>query len=164
MDIYAWSLIFASFLGALMAGFLFGFAVVVMPGIKKLGAQDFLRSFQAIDKVIQAGQPLFMLMWLGSSFMLIVTAALAVVSQEGVAAAVSITAAVASILLVQLPTMTINIPLNNRVQLLDCETLDDREAQQARESFETPWNRWNNVRTVVSCLILVALLWLLWRL
>ena len=154
----------ATFICGLMSGFLFAFAVVVMPGLKEQNDRDFLRSFQAIDRVIQEGQPLFMFMWLGSSIALIVAAVLAVMYRGGVDSAIMATAAVASVGLVQLPTMTINIPLNNKVQKLDFETIDEVSISQAREAFESRWNRWNHIRTVVSCVILAALIILLWRL
>lgn len=164
MSIYACVVTIATFLNALMAGFLFAFSVVVMPGIKQLSDRDFLRSFQAIDRVIQGGQPLFMIMWLGSSLALIAAVALALMHSGGQGRIIIAAAALASIFLVQLPTMTINIPLNNAVQSLDCDSLDEAAARQARESFESQWNRWNQVRTVVSVVILAALLLLLWRL
>ena len=49
-----------------VAGVVFAFAVVVMPGIRTLPDADFLRAFQVIDRVIQDNQPLFLLVWVGS--------------------------------------------------------------------------------------------------
>lgn len=164
MDAYAWSLVIATFFNALLAGFLFAFAVVVMPGIGKLGDRDYLRGFQAIDGVIQAGQPLFMLMWFGSTGGLVVAAVLAFQSRESLEQVVTTASAAVSVLLVQLPTMRINIPLNNRVQSLDLDVIDDGLASDARSSFEARWVFWNSIRTLVSCAILVVLLLLLWRL
>lgn len=158
MDTYTCLVTIATFLVALKAGFLFAFAVVVMPGISKLSDHEFLRCFQAIDRVIQRGQPLFMAMWIGSSAMLIASAVLAVLYQSVVDQAVMISCAATSVLLVQLPTMTINLPLNNRVQSLDTPRLDDAAAREERSVFESRWNRWNSVRTTVTCLTLAALL------
>ena len=59
-------LMLATGLCSLVAGFLFAFAVVVMPGIRRLDDAAFIRTFQAIDRVIQDGQPLFLLVWVGS--------------------------------------------------------------------------------------------------
>lgn len=164
MYAYAWLVMIATFLCALMAGFLFAFAVVVMPGLKQLGDRDFLRSFQAIDRVIQVGQPLFMFVWLGSTIALIVAAVMGLIYASGVDRAIIVAAAAGSVFLVQLPTIRVNIPLNNNVQALDFETLDEGAASQARGAFESRWNRWNRIRTVVSCAILAALLVLQWRL
>ena len=91
-------------------------------------------------------------------------AALAVLHQSGIDRTLLVAAALANVLLVQLPTMTINIPLNNAVQALNFDAIDDEEASQAREAFEARWNRWNVIRTVVSCVILAVLLVLLRRL
>ena len=164
MNVFVWVLVIATFLCALMAGFLFAFAVVVMPGIKELSDRKFLQSFQVIDRVIQDSQPLFMVMWLGSTIALIVAAVLAILHEGRVGQVVVVSSALASVLFVQLPTMTINIPLNNKVQSLDCDTLDDVAASQAREGFEPRWNRWNVIRTVVSCAILAGLIVVLLRL
>ncbi|MEQ8211646.1 MAG: DUF1772 domain-containing protein [Lacipirellulaceae bacterium] len=158
MSACTWTLLIATFLNALMAGFLFAFAVVVMPGIRNLNDRDYLRSFQAMDRVIQKGQPLFMAMWLGSTVTLIAAAVFAMMQLDGTERVLVVAAALASIFLVQLPTMTINIPLNNNVQALDCDSLNDAAASQAREAFEMRWNRWNVIRTVVSCAILAMLL------
>jgi uncharacterized membrane protein len=54
------TLILATLLCSLVAGFLFAFAVVVMPGIARLDDASFLRAFQVIDRVIQNNHPLFM--------------------------------------------------------------------------------------------------------
>lgn len=164
MNIFPWVLVVATFLSALMAGFLFAFAVIVMPGIKNLSDREFLQGFQAIDRVIQNGQPLFMVMWLGSTVALIAAAALSIRYQTGLDRMLLVGAALASVLLVQLPTMRINIPLNNQVQSLDFESLGGDEARQAREAFELRWIWWNNIRTVVSVVILGMLLVVLLRL
>ena len=46
MEIFQVTLIVATFLCTLVAGFVFAFAVVVMPGIRTLGDCEFLRAFQ----------------------------------------------------------------------------------------------------------------------
>ena len=158
MNLFSWFLISATFLNSLMAGFLFAFSVVLMPGLRELGDREFLQSFQAIDRVIQNNQPLFIIMWLGATLTLFVAAVLAVMYQSGMDRNFVVLAAFASVVLVQVPTITINIPLNNTVQALDFDTLDDEAASLAREGFESKWNRWNVIRTVVSVVILTMLL------
>ena len=59
-------LIVAIVLCSLVAGLVFAFAVVVMPGIRTLDDGSYLRAFQLMDGVIQGNQPLFILMWVGS--------------------------------------------------------------------------------------------------
>ena len=59
MNLFLPVLVLATFLCSLVAGLLFAFAVVVMPGLRSLDDGGFIRAFQAIDRVIQNNQPLF---------------------------------------------------------------------------------------------------------
>jgi uncharacterized membrane protein len=61
MEIFHIALILATFLCSLVAGFVFAFAFVVMPGIGTLNDREFIRAFQVIDRVIQDRQPIFVL-------------------------------------------------------------------------------------------------------
>ena len=78
MEIFHLALITTTLLCSLVAGFLFAFAVVIMPGISSLSDQDFIRAFRAMDRVIQKNQPIFMLVWIGSIIMLIISTILAI--------------------------------------------------------------------------------------
>jgi len=66
----------AAALCGLVAGFLFGFAVVAMPGLTNLGDREFIRAFQVMDRVIQDRQPLFMVVWVGSVVALVLALAM----------------------------------------------------------------------------------------
>jgi uncharacterized membrane protein len=55
MRVFEAFLILAAVLCSLVAGFLFAFATVVMPGIKSLDDGSFIRAFQVIDGVIRKG-------------------------------------------------------------------------------------------------------------
>ena len=55
------TLLLTTLLCSLVVGLLFGFAVVVMPGISKFNDLDFLKAFKQMDGIIQDNQPLFML-------------------------------------------------------------------------------------------------------
>ena len=68
----------ATLLCSLVTGFLLAFAIVVMPGIRKLNDREFLRAFQVIDGVIQDNQPVFMVVWVGSIVALLVAAVLGI--------------------------------------------------------------------------------------
>ncbi len=65
---------------------------------------------------------------------------------------------------VYLPTITINIPINNRVQSLDLDATTESELQDIVDLFESRWLRWNTIRTVVATLTTLMLLVLLLRL
>ena len=61
-------------------------------------------------------------------------------------------------------TVTINIPLNNRLQSQDLETMTESALLATTEKFESRWLRWNTIRTVIAILTTVLLLVLLIRL
>lgn len=151
-------LLLATFLCTLVTGFVLLFALVVMPGIGTLPNREFLQAFQVIDKVIQNNQLLFILIWIGSAATLLVTAALSLWQLEGIRRILITVATAVFIMGVQLPTITINIPLNNQVQTLSLDTLDEASLATERRSFESRWNRWNSIRTVLACLASVLLL------
>jgi uncharacterized membrane protein len=147
-----------TFLCSLIAGFLFAFAVVVMPGIRNLDDRDFIRAFQVIDRVIQNNQPVFVFVWVGSVLALAAAAILGIWGLRGTDRLLVIAAALVYFLGVQLPTVSINIPLNKTIQRLDSATMDDAARQRARSDFEPRWNRWNVIGTVFSGLASMLLL------
>ena len=157
------TLISAAFLCSLVAGFLFAFAAVVMPGIRRLADGDFIRAFQVIDRVIQNNQPLFMLMWVGSVLSLLAVAGLGIWTLPGADRLLVIVAVLIYLLCVQLPTMIVNIPLNNALRKLNPSTMNETARRQARVDFEQRWNRWNVFRTVSASLASFLLMLLLLR-
>ena len=164
MGIFQIALILAAFLCSLVAGFLFAFAVVVMPGIRSLNDKEFIRAFQVMDRVIQNNQPIFMSVWIGSVVVLITSIALGIGQLDGVGRLLLIIAALAYLIGVQLPTFTINIPLNNKLQTLDVNAINETARKEAREEFELRWNRWNSIRAALSSLTSALLIFLLFRL
>jgi uncharacterized membrane protein len=157
-------LILAAFLCSLVAGFLFAFAVVVMPGIGGLDDRDFIRAFQLIDRVIQNNQPLFILVWVGSVLAVVAAAVLGLWALRGADRLLVIAAALVYLLCVQLPTVAINIPLNKELQKLDPDTMDEAARGRARNDFESRWNRWNAIRTAFASLASLLLVLLLLKL
>ncbi|KPJ80993.1 MAG: hypothetical protein AMS19_08790 [Gemmatimonas sp. SG8_23] len=141
----------ATLLVSLVAGFLFAFAVVVMPGIRELEDGDFVRAFQRIDGVIQGGDPLFGLVFVGSVVSLLAAVALGVPAEAGLERVLLLAAGGIYVAGVLIPTGTVNVPLNNRLQRLDGDALDLAQLRAAREMFEPRWNRWNRIRTALAC-------------
>ncbi len=60
------SLIFSITFCSLVSGFIFTYAIVVMPGLSNLNDKVFIRAFQVTDAVIQNNQPIFMFTWIVS--------------------------------------------------------------------------------------------------
>ncbi|ESA33834.1 integral-membrane protein [Leptolyngbya sp. Heron Island J] len=158
------ALILATLLCSLVAGFLFAFATVVMPGIKTLNDREFIRAFQVIDGVIQNNQPLFVAVWMGSVVASVTSAGLGFRQLDGVQRLLLLSAPLIYILGVQLSTFTINVPLNNKLQALNVDAMDEAALQAARIDFEPGWNRWNLFRTPFAGLASVLFMILLFRL
>lgn len=152
------TLTLSTLLCALVAGLVFGFAAVVMPGIAKLSDEAFLLTFKNIDGVIQGNQLAFMLVWVGSILTVIATLVLGTLYLKGGLIYLLWAAASLYLLGVQLPTVCFNVPLNNALQDLDLLAINESEMAKFRATFEEPWTRWNTIRT--SSAIGAAVAWL----
>ena len=164
MDIFQTALILSAFLCSLVAGFLFAYAIVIMPGIKNLSDRNFIRAFQVTDRIIQDNHPVFMLVWIGSAIAIIVLAFYGLGSLQGIDFFLLAMTTFAYILGVQVPTITIHLPLNNKIQTLNIDTLSDIHIKEARNEFESRWNTSNVIRTAIACLVSILLIILLYRL
>ncbi len=158
MPINTLLLIAATLLCGLTTGLVFAFTVVVMPGIRMLPDREFLGAFKAIDRIIQNNDPLFLLAWVGSVILLIAAGVMNVTVLSGLHRLLLIGAVVSYLLGVQLPTFVVNVPLNNRLQVIELSALDAAALQMARETFESRWIYWNAFRTVFGLLTTALLL------
>ncbi len=164
MELIQFAVLLSTLLCSLVAGLVFTFAIVVMPGIKSLGDLAFLKSFKAMDRVIQNNQPIFMLVWLGSVLVLLASTVLGIWRLEGLDRVLLVVTCVIYIIGVHVPTVMINIPLNNHLQSQDLDTMTESSLLATSEMFESRWLRWNTIRTVIAILTTVLLLVLLIRL
>ncbi len=163
MNLFNITLITSTFLCSLVAGFLFAYAVVVMPGFKKLNDQDFIKAFQVTDGIIQNNQPLFILMWLGSIVALILATIQGAKVFDGTDLYLLLLAATLDFIGVQALTVVVNLPLNSQLQKLNVNTMNDAALNTARCVFESRWNTANVVRTAVACGVSLLLITLLLR-
>tara|TARA_R110000868_G_scaffold259361_1_gene517132 strand:+ start:34941 stop:35444 length:504 start_codon:yes stop_codon:yes gene_type:complete len=158
MDVFQITLITTTFLVSMVAGFLFAFTVVVMPGIKNLSDRNFLQAFKEMDSVIQTNQPLFMIVWVGSilsSILLLVQSFLHFNYPESL---ILIILLAFYFICTQVPTIVINIPLNNRLKNMDIEIMEENSIKKVRADFESRWNRSNKFRTLSAVLTSLALI------
>ena len=164
MELIQIALLLSALLCSLVAGVVLTFAIVVMPGIRTMGDRDFLKSFKVMDRVIQNNQPIFMLVWLGSAVVLLASTVLGIWRLEGLDRILLVVACAIYIFGVHVPTVTINVPINNHLQAHDLDALSETELRATAEKYETRWLRWNTIRTVIATLTTVLLLVLLIRL
>jgi len=161
MDLFQLILLTATLLCSLVAGFLFAFAFIVMPGTGTLSDHDFLQAFKVIDRVIQNNQPVFIFVWAGSVLLMAVAGIMSFWWLEGIPRYLVFGATLVYFLGVQLPTGTVNVPLNNQLQAQELGSMSAAELQQARQDFEPRWVRWNTIRTWFAILVSLILM-LVW--
>ena len=126
----------------------------------RLQAEDLFRTreetwppnitFKVMHRVIQRNQPVFMLGWIGSVVVLLVSGVMDFWWLEGVGRRLLLLATAVYLLGVQVPTAVLDVPLNNRLQTQELDTLSDSQLGEARDAFEGRWIRWNAIQTVMA--------------
>ncbi|MFK7967248.1 MAG: DUF1772 domain-containing protein, partial [Burkholderiaceae bacterium] len=137
MNMFQIGLIFSALLCALVAGLVFTFAIVVMPGLRTMADCEYLRAFKAMDRVIQDNQPIFMLVWLGSVVAVLGTTVMGISRLDGLDRFLLITASAIYVFGVHLPTVLINVPINNQLQAQPLDALSEIELRSLTETYET---------------------------
>ena len=147
------SLILSTFSCALVTGFVFTYAVVVMPGLKQLCDEEFIRAFQVTDAIIQNNHPSFMMVWLGS----IISVSGAIVMAFTVSTPTSNWSVIATgfsyLLGVQGLTIFIHLPLNKRIQSVNVDEMSPKALLNQRVLFEARWTRFNKLRALIACMV-----------
>lgn len=164
MDIFQILIGLAAFLCSLVAGFLFAYAIVVMPGIKSLSDREFIRTFQVTDRVIQNNHPIFTIVWVGSVITLIASAIWSIDRLHGVDFILISIATLGYLLGVQLSTIIVHLPLNNKLHTFNVDAMNETELILARSNFESLWNVSNLFRALMSSSVSALLIILLVRL
>ena len=143
---------------SLVTGFIFTYAIIVMPGLSKLSDKEFLKAFQVTDAVIQNKQPIFMVIWVGSivSVLSLILISIAYVGLSETWLIVLV--ALIYLFGVQGITILIHLPLNNQIQKLNLEKLKDENLRNERLNFENKWNFFNNIRTTIAFFVSLTLL------
>ena len=161
MNILDISLILSILTCSLVTGFIFTYAVVVMPGLSKLNDKEFIRAFQVTDGIIQNNQPLFMLTWVGSIIAILSSIIIAIVFVGISETWLIVLVGVVYLLGVQGITISIHIPLNNHLQQVNIDELNAQKLSEERIMFEKKWNNFNIIRTIIAFSVSVILLLIL---
>ena len=157
MDFLDFILIPSVILCALVTGFIFTYAIVVMPGFSKLSDKEFIKAFQVTDEVIQNNQPLFMITWIGSIISILLTIIVATATTGLSNSWLIILVGVIYLLGVQGVTIVIHLPLNNHIQKMNIDKMTDKDLGEERRKFQKKWNFFNNIRTSVAFSVFVTL-------
>jgi len=158
MDFLDISLIFSILSCSLVTGFIFTYAIVVLPGFSKLDDKEYIRAFQVTDEVIQNNQPLFMLTWIGSILSVLGAILASILSPDLGETWFIVLIGVVYLVGVQGITITIHLPINNHIKDLNLDELDNQTLIKERLKLETKWNYFNNIRTGAGLFVIMSLL------
>ena len=158
MDFLDISLIFSILSCSLVTGFIFTYAIVVLPGFSKLDDKEYIRAFQVTDEVIQNNQPLFMLTWIGSILSVLGAILTSILSPDLGETWFIVLIGVVYLVGVQGITITIHLPINNHIKDLNLDELDNQTLIKERLKLETKWNYFNNIRTGAGLFVIMSLL------
>lgn len=143
----------------LVAGYVFGYANSVMPGMRKADDRTFVAANQRLNEAVH--NPIFMAASNAGPLSLLVALGVQILHFHTVGLIVLIAGSLISYGATLFVTLTLNVPLNNRIIGLG-DILDDAKSlQQARWEFERKWTRMNLVRTyttVVSFILAIGAL------
>jgi uncharacterized membrane protein len=158
MDFLDISLIFSILSCSLVTGFIFTYAIVVLPGFSKLDYKEYIRAFQVTEEVIQNNQPLFMLTWIGSILSVLGAILASILSPDLGETWFIVLIGVVYLVGVQGITITIHLPINNHIKDLNLDELDNQTLMKERLKLETKWNYFNNIRTGAGLFVIMSLL------
>lgn len=153
-DELLFAVVVATALGAgVIGGLLFAFSLSVMPALARQPEGHGMRVMQDINVVIL--NPLFLGVFMGTALLslALVASPFLGVSSDGVV--LRLVGAVLYLGGVFGVTMTINVPLNNRLAGL---AADQRESWPEWRHYLQRWTRWNHVRALAGVLASLSLM------
>ena len=148
-------------LSGAMAGLFFAFSVSVMPGLDGIAADQAIRAMRSINRKIL--NPVFFVAFVGAPVAAAVTGGLLLWLDQTAAAVVSFLAAAAYVLGAFVPTVVVNVPLNEALDAAEVPT-DPHDAARRWTDYSGRWTRWNTLRAAFSTvsLLLVGLAIFVW--
>jgi uncharacterized membrane protein len=139
--------IFVAIGSGTMGGLLFAFSNFVMRALEQQAPENGIRTMQAINITII--NPLFFLVFLGSVLAAVILAIHAVTHLSSPGAFALMIACLVYIFGTFGVTMAFNVPLNNRLAILDSSTA---QAAQFWPEYVSQWLTWNHLRTIAAIL------------
>jgi uncharacterized membrane protein len=137
-------------LTALQAGLMYDFSVDVVPSLRSISAKSHIEMMKAINVKIE--NPVFFISFFGPVLLLPLAAFL----HRGEPQFAWLAAVSAIHILGDVGTTVVgNIPLNNKLALVDEAALTDAEAERIRQEFQGPgslWSRFHMIRTLTTTL------------
>ena len=139
--------IFAALGSGMIGGLLFAFSNFVMRALAQQAPESGIRTMQAINITII--NPLFFLVFLGTALASVILAITALPRLSSPGVLFLLIGCVLYIFGTFGVTMAFNVPLNNRLAILEPSTT---QAAESWREYVTSWMQWNHVRTIASIL------------
>ncbi len=145
--------IFAAVGAGLIGGLLFAFSNFVMRALAQQPPEGGIRTMQAINITIL--NPLFMLIFLGTALASVILAITALARLSSPGALLLLIGCVLYVVGTLGVTMAWNVPLNDKLAVLNPSTA---QAAEFWRVYVADWMQWNHVRTIASILASVLLI------
>jgi uncharacterized membrane protein len=152
-EILTFLTIFAALGSGMIGGLLFAFSNFVMRAIAQQTPESGIRSMQAINITII--NPLFFLVFLGTALASLILAITALPRLSSPGTIFLLIGCAFYIFGTFGVTMAFNVPLNNRLAVLDPSTTP---AAEFWREYITSWTQWNHVRTIAAILASLLLI------
>jgi uncharacterized membrane protein len=132
----------------LVAGLLYGWAVSVIPGTRRVGDGTYVETMQDINRAII--NPAFIIPFMGIP--LVLGAASIMHFRTGDTRRAWLLAGATGTYLVGVLGVTVggNIPLNDALDAFDLPAATDGDLADRRRTYERPWNRFHGLRTAAG--------------
>lgn len=161
MNILIMSLFLVTLMTGLMAGVFFTWSNAVKPGIACLADIEYLRAFQAMNRVIL--NPVFYIVFFIPVLSLLLLTVLLYNSAIPWVFELALLACGVYLPGVFLLTVLSNIPLNNRLNEQNLDEFNSAAARTLRNDIELKWNSYNLIRSITASfsfmlLIIICLL------
>ncbi|WP_433323486.1 DUF1772 domain-containing protein [Spirillospora sp. CA-294931] len=144
-----------------ISGAFFGFSVGVMPGLNAAKASSAIESMQAINQKIL--NPLFLATFVLAPVTAAIAGVLLLISDQKSAGLLFLAAGAVYFLGCFLPTVVVNVPMNNTLDTTAIPT-DPAQAAQVWSDYSGRWTTWNTIRGAFSgvSVLLLALGTYIW--
>ncbi len=135
-----------------IAGFFYAFSVCVMKGLDRIEATSAISSMKSINATVL--NPVFFITFFITPIAQLASAYIASQDNHPISATLFIIAAVTYISGALVPTLSINVPMNEKLAQVEVPS-QDMQSQPIWNEYSKRWTRWNTVRTIFSLLSLL---------
>lgn len=133
----------------LMAGFFYAYSVDVMIALDRLSPQAAIESMQSINLVVR--NPMFFVTFFLTPVACFVTGAFLWAGKNRTTAGFVIGAGAFYLVFAWLPTIAINVPMNEALALVSGADIA-KDAANIWQNYSPTWTFWNTLRTIASAL------------